>query len=336
VVSTNRPPRVASGHIKASLTAASAVEVVKLLLRRLEEREMGNRKSTASSKTVRSTVSAAAPEVPRQAGAQEHSAEGAGSTLDTDQSVTELSSASTFSVVIPADAPPSTSSAFSSASASSAVASAGGGSANDRHFSAKNKKKDPIRAFFDPEQSLLRSESSRERESLRALFASTGGQQWDAKANWNSARPLAHWFRVKVISGKVVGVELSNNNLCGLFPASVGLKHLVNLSFSGNNLSGSVSWREVCVSMPALRRFDISFNKMDGFIDWRCIVDHWKQLDMFNISENQFEGCIPLYYLCEGQVRIYVGPLPSDPECIKKLACIRYVDISGNCLEGVD
>lgn len=157
----------------------------------------------------------------------------------------------------------------------------------DKRFS---KKKDPIRAFFDPEQSLLRQESPRERDALKLLFKQTGGSGWDSKANWNTPRPLQYWYRVKWSHGKVIGLELNNNNLTGGFPMIHSLNSLTNLSISSNALSGAIDWSNVCSCVPSLKRLDISHNRFEGFIDWQTIVNVWTQAEILNLAENLFEG----------------------------------------------
>jgi hypothetical protein len=201
--------------------------------------------------------------------------------------------------------------------AGSASSSAAPSSSPPSSYMHKKKKQDPIRAFFDPEQSLIRQENPKERESLRHFFQATRGVQWDSKSNWNSERPLNYWHRVKCVNGKVLSLELNNNNLAGPMPVMVSLVHLVNLSVSGNALYGPVDWETLCNSVPKLQRFDISHNQFCGFIEWKVIVDVWTELSTFNISQNQFEGV-----------------LPSDPQCIRKLSATRYIDVSGNNLEG--
>ncbi len=72
--------------------------------------------------------------------------------------------------------------------------------------------------------------------ALVGLYASTGGRNWTNDGNWLSQAPLAGWHGVAVdASGRVTGLDLSDNNLIGALPASLGkLADLRRLDLSGN------------------------------------------------------------------------------------------------------
>ncbi|CAM9791799.1 unnamed protein product [Ectocarpus sp. 8 AP-2014] len=59
--------------------------------------------------------------------------------------------------------------------------------------------------------------ASTDREALIALFRSTGGAGWERRDNWDTDAVLATWDGVEVNDqGRVVGLDLSSNNLQGL------------------------------------------------------------------------------------------------------------------------
>ena len=52
---------------------------------------------------------------------------------------------------------------------------------------------------------------------LQALYAVTEGEQWKRKRGWMSAAHLSEWEGVTInSSGRVIRLDLSDNNLCGI------------------------------------------------------------------------------------------------------------------------
>ena len=81
-----------------------------------------------------------------------------------------------------------------------------------------------------------------DREALIAFYHATGGPQWTNNANWLTDRPLGEWHGIITDgNGRVVELELSENNLTGIFPPELGqLSNLRKLEFYGNNLTGTI------------------------------------------------------------------------------------------------
>ena len=79
-----------------------------------------------------------------------------------------------------------------------------------------------------------------ERDALIALYKATDGPNWVRNSNWLSAAPLGKWYGVRTdADGRVVELDLGNNNLQGRLPPEVG--HLTDLRFlllEGNKLWG--------------------------------------------------------------------------------------------------
>ena len=74
-----------------------------------------------------------------------------------------------------------------------------------------------------------------EREVLLELYHSTNGYHW--KNKWNLAAPVATWYGVTVLEDKVVGLDLSDNNLSGALPESIGnLSSLKKINFCNNRI----------------------------------------------------------------------------------------------------
>ena len=68
--------------------------------------------------------------------------------------------------------------------------------------------------------------SDREKEALVKLYHATNGSQW--KIKWDLSLSVSTWYGVFVENGKVVGVDLSDNNLQGELPKEFfDLEHLI-------------------------------------------------------------------------------------------------------------
>lgn len=78
--------------------------------------------------------------------------------------------------------------------------------------------------------------------ALKALYESTGGESWTKKDGWNSTRAISEWYGVSCnAEGRVVGLNLSGNNLVGQLPDELSnLTELEELHLNGNLLSGSL------------------------------------------------------------------------------------------------
>ncbi|CAB1103811.1 unnamed protein product [Ectocarpus sp. CCAP 1310/34] len=60
--------------------------------------------------------------------------------------------------------------------------------------------------------------ASTDRDALVALYNATEGGRWSTNRNWNTGAPLSQWHGVHVNDqGRVVALELAENNLQGIF-----------------------------------------------------------------------------------------------------------------------
>lgn len=63
---------------------------------------------------------------------------------------------------------------------------------------------------------------STDRAALVALYNATDGEHWEKRTNWNTDAPLGQWHGVEVNdAGRVVKLNLYNNNLKGIFTSSL-------------------------------------------------------------------------------------------------------------------
>ena len=103
--------------------------------------------------------------------------------------------------------------------------------------------------------------------ALTALYGATDGANWLNRDNWLTKEPVANWHGVEVNDGgRVVQVELADNNLAGTIPPQIGeLAHLEALLLEDNfELSGPIP--SELGNLALLREFSLSGTLVTGAI----------------------------------------------------------------------
>ncbi|CAN0057169.1 unnamed protein product [Ectocarpus sp. 6 AP-2014] len=200
--------------------------------------------------------------------------------------------------------------------------------------------------------------SSEDRAALVALFWSTGGTRWILNANWATDADLSKWHGVEVNQhGRVVELDLNNNNLRGTIPETLrGLKELMVLNLSSNKLTGEKAWltrpslfRRLVFPTP-LGKDDIVhlinklyhdslfhvLNDCPGFIPaW---LGSLHNLETLGLHSNQLAGPISdeLGALKElTELYLYNNKLTGPiPEALGALKEVRYLCLDDNNLTG--
>ena len=156
---------------------------------------------------------------------------------------------------------------------------------------------------------------------LLSLYLSTNGDDWTHNDNWFEDYDLGTWYGVETDSaGRVIGLDLSRNNLDGRLPPRLGgLAHLRKLDLSGNELDGGIPGE--LGGLANLERLDLSGNELDGHIP--AYYDAQSDLAglgalanlvWLDLSGNQLDGDIPWE--------------------LRGLASLERLDLSGNQLGG--
>ena len=81
-----------------------------------------------------------------------------------------------------------------------------------------------------------------DREALVSLYQATNGVNWLKSDNWLTNVPLDAWHGVTTdSSGRVIALDLSENELSGSIPSELGeFTELKELHLEENELSGSI------------------------------------------------------------------------------------------------
>lgn len=168
--------------------------------------------------------------------------------------------------------------------------------------------------------------------ALVALYESTDGSAWTRK--WILYTPLSHWPGVTVKNGRVVKLQLSNNNLTGELPAELGaLDKLEYCDLSANKLSGAIP--ADLNNLTLMNYLDLSDNSLSGDIP---SLSGLTKLTMLDLSINRLSGGAISSFLPQLTAIEYLGvhdnnisgSLPNLGNLIK----LQYLDMSKNNFSG--
>jgi hypothetical protein len=131
--------------------------------------------------------------------------------------------------------------------------------------------------------------------ALVDLYNATDGPNWSNNTNWLTG-PVKTWYgiikhQLPFDTNRVEQVSLSNNNLTGYIPSSIGnLTWLGNLTLYNNNLSGTIPEAiGRCIRLTGLYLWN---NQMSGYLTdsiCKCIA-----LNALYLNNNHFTGKIPV------------------------------------------
>ena len=177
----------------------------------------------------------------------------------------------------------------------------------------------------------------REREALIAFYKAAGGDNWTHKDNWCSDKPVSEWYGIETNnSGRVNRIALSDNQLTGSIPESIG--NLTSMEFLciryNQQLTGSIP--ESIGNLTKLTHLDLKYNQLTGSIP-ESIGNLTKLIDL-SLTRNQLAGSIPesignLTKLID--LRIEGNQLTgSIPESIGNLTSLKELWLNNNQLTG--
>jgi Leucine-rich repeat (LRR) protein len=130
--------------------------------------------------------------------------------------------------------------------------------------------------------------SEREAIALLELKSKTKGHLWTNQ--WDEDTPISEWHGVTIKNGKVVGLDLSNNNLQGKIPITIGnLKNLESLNLSKNNITGKIPG--LFRKFKNLKEINLGNNNLVGNIP--STINKLQNLKKLDLCHNKLEGKLP-------------------------------------------
>ncbi|MCB0278035.1 MAG: hypothetical protein KDD94_00930, partial [Calditrichaeota bacterium] len=127
--------------------------------------------------------------------------------------------------------------------------------------------------------------------ALIALYNSLDGANWDN--SWSLNTGITSWYGVSFSGGRVVSINLMNNQLKGTVPSQLqNLTALTSLNLSSNQLEGSLlSTIAGLRNLPNLRVLNLSANNLSGTIPAELAeIDSLRELIL---NSNLLSGTIP-------------------------------------------
>ncbi len=173
-------------------------------------------------------------------------------------------------------------------------------------------------------------------EVLFKFYQATDGANWLYSGNWLSFEPLDAWHGVTTdASGRVIGLDLAENELSGSIPPELGnLSNLTRLDLDDNRLSGSVP--SELGNLTNLETLSLWDNELRGEIPSE--LGKLNNLTQLYLYSNELSGSIPSelgnltnlekLYLSGNGLR---GAIPSE---LGNLANLTELGLSDNRLNG--
>ncbi len=170
--------------------------------------------------------------------------------------------------------------------------------------------------------------------ALVDLYNSTNGASWTNNSNWLSGN-VSTWYGVTVANNRVLEVRLSQNNLLGSLPSSLGnLTGMSLLYLSSNNLSGAVPTS--LSGLSSLEKLYLDRNQLVGpFPSQLQSISSLKEL---YLSYNNFYGTIPssINNLANLQMIWLDGNAMSGtiPSSLMTMTALKFIALNGNNFTG--
>jgi len=126
--------------------------------------------------------------------------------------------------------------------------------------------------------------------ALVALYNSTNGANWTNNTNWLTGN-VDTWYGVGVSEGRVMKIELNNNQLNGSLPTEIsGLINLKRLYLSNNQLSGSLPYE--IGGLIELTELILENNQLSNSIPSE--IGNLSNLKYLSLSNNKLTETIPV------------------------------------------
>ncbi|WP_431215429.1 T9SS type A sorting domain-containing protein [Puia sp. P3] len=126
--------------------------------------------------------------------------------------------------------------------------------------------------------------------ALIDLYNSTNGSNWRNNRNWATSAPVATWFGIRISFGRVKEISLSDNNLTGSLPPSLGsLPSLTSLNIGDKQLTGTIP--ASLGNLSNLKTLIIGGCSFSGSIP--PSLGNLHALQLLSLTDDQLTGSIP-------------------------------------------
>jgi Leucine-rich repeat (LRR) protein len=120
------------------------------------------------------------------------------------------------------------------------------------------------------------------------LYNGTNGPNWFQP--WNLTTPVSEWAGIQLANGRVVKIEIVDNELTGNIPSSIGnLTYLTYLNLESNNLTGNIP--SSIGNLVDLTDINLEANHLTGSIP--TTLGNLLNLYGLNLRNNDLTGDIP-------------------------------------------
>ena len=178
-----------------------------------------------------------------------------------------------------------------------------------------------------------------DRAALMALYNATGGANWYNNTNWGSAEPIYTWYGVELkpftttsFEGRVLQLDLNENNLVGTLPASLGnLDQMGWLYLYGNQLTGTIPDLSALTNLKDLY---LNSNQLTGTIP-PSLGSH-TLLIVLSLWGNQLTGEIPDLSRLTSLTHLWLGgnQLTGEIPDLGSLTSLLQLSLYDNQLSG--
>jgi Secretion system C-terminal sorting domain/Leucine rich repeat len=137
----------------------------------------------------------------------------------------------------------------------------------------------------------LSAQAVNEKDSLALvdLYNNTGGPNWNVHSNWLTG-PVSSWKGISLVGDRVTAIRLTDNNLTGYIPGSLGnMNQLSLLLLFNNQLAGHIP--STFGNLKNLQQLNLGNNKLTGNIP----ASFGKLINLTHLflDSNHLEGHIP-------------------------------------------
>lgn len=170
--------------------------------------------------------------------------------------------------------------------------------------------------------------------ALVDLYNSTDGKNWTTHDGWLK-KPVGKWFGIDTFAGRVNNITLTNNNLTGVIPVSIGNLHdLRGIFLQDNHLYDTIP--SSIGNLTELYSLYLYNNNLTGNIPTSIV--NATNLGGIIIFNNQLSGSIPseIGNLTKlGELSAYDNKLTgSIPSSLGNIHNLHYLELQNNQLTG--